>query len=580
MGKIKKALLLLLAIVPPVYINTLFSNRFTIIIILSVIISLVLVYKSTLLQIILTLIILVAIYLYIIIIPFSFYSTWLTQLNESIPSSRITDLIVSVWIISYIYNSLSISISKRYYFFALLFTLIFTLILLNLSSYLFIIPLAIGLYIILNNSSFGFKPLLVITSVIILLLASSYFIAKKSSTNGSTSVNTVSYEVRKFITDKIPSIDILTSIPGNEGLSESKGRPPVLTDSKMFKIWGYPGETYYLRMKIEGDDIFEIDKKDIKKSILRSVKLEVLSDFLPLIPTISGGNFEKTVVPSTPLSRNDTIYISNSNGDNSSVIDSLYSEPGYTNIELLTLAESLKGDSNIDTINNIKSYLHNNYVYSVDTNNRADMIDYFLFTQKEGFCVHFTRSFIKLARINGISVREVSGYNINIKRPENGQYRGFDYITGKNSHMWPEVYLNSKWITFEVTPGYDSVKYVESAIENTPEILKENSLTYSNDSHKLNFYLLYILLIPLVYIVMKIIKGNPVNEIIRKSKKMGVKHPEITGWIEWNLNAFGSMKHSKIFLDYAYKKRALSKDDKAYIRKLKKLLGNNIHNSA
>ena len=85
-----------------------------------------------------------------------------------------------------------------------------------------------------------------------------------------------------------------------------------------------------------------------------------------------------------------------------------------------------------------------------DTVNDAEsFMDYFLFTSKKGYCMHFATAFVVMANEMGIPCRYVQGYN--------AKADGSGNITVRQSsaHAWPEVYFDHVgWVAFEPTPGY------------------------------------------------------------------------------------------------------------------------------
>lgn len=585
MDRIKKILILILAIVPPIIVNNLLDTNFISIIILSIIVSVFLVYRYSLLPLILSIIISLIVYAYIIVIPYSFYSAWFNHLSTSIPSGRITDLIVSIWIFSYVYNSINLlkdktSIIKNLIFSTAIYCILFSKYYLLLS-----IPVLIILFNTINILKFGLKATISIVVIFACALYVSYFMSDKLPINGSKYVNNMSYKIRSFLISNFPDIDIPTAIPGSEGLSESSGKPPILTSSKLFKFWGTPGESYYLRMSIENSDNSEkkVNKEFFQKRNLDSIKLEVLSDFLPLIPTLNGGGYSTTLVASSPLTRNETIYI------NKKISDSTYPEQTFlANAKEATASDSrvkqlslqLKGKDNYETVANIKKFLKENYVYSLETKERSNYLEDFLFKTKEGFCVHFSRSFIILAKLNGIPTREVSGYHVKIKRPENGSYEGFTFVTGKNSHMWAEVYLDNKWQTIEVTPGYQLTEIRQTGLWVKKQESDELSSIRTVEGKKANILILTLITVfitTLTVILLFKIRKYPIKRLVNKASKKGIPHPAKIGWVEWNMLTFGNLNNKDLFIEYSYKNRVLSAKDKTHIKKLCKLVANNFH---
>ncbi len=76
-------------------------------------------------------------------------------------------------------------------------------------------------------------------------------------------------------------------------------------------------------------------------------------------------------------------------------------------------------------------------------------IENFLLVDRQGYCEQFSAAFAVMARILGIPARVAVGFTPGKLRDD-----GFFYITGKNSHAWPEVFLDGYgWVGFEPTPG-------------------------------------------------------------------------------------------------------------------------------
>ncbi len=112
----------------------------------------------------------------------------------------------------------------------------------------------------------------------------------------------------------------------------------------------------------------------------------------------------------------------------------------------LTAAEP----SPYDRAKAIEGYLRT-FPYTLDVprppSNR-DVVDYFLFDLKMGYCDYYATSMVVLARAAGLPARLASGYangtyNLNSKR---------FVITEADAHSWVEVYFpNTGWVPFEPT---------------------------------------------------------------------------------------------------------------------------------
>jgi hypothetical protein len=80
----------------------------------------------------------------------------------------------------------------------------------------------------------------------------------------------------------------------------------------------------------------------------------------------------------------------------------------------------------------------------------ADNIEYFLFTRKSGFCLHFASAAVVMLRSAGVPARLAVGYLPGDPGTTAGQY----IIRDKSYHAWPQVYFpNYGWIDIEATPS-------------------------------------------------------------------------------------------------------------------------------
>lgn len=109
----------------------------------------------------------------------------------------------------------------------------------------------------------------------------------------------------------------------------------------------------------------------------------------------------------------------------------------------------------------IESYLRNNFEYSLKVSKvpeDREFIDYFLFTEKKGYCTYFATTMAIMLRLEGIPSRYVEGY-LTQETEEPGVFE----VRQKNAHAWVEAFIEPVgWMTFEPTPIYP----VESRLEN------------------------------------------------------------------------------------------------------------------
>ena len=139
-------------------------------------------------------------------------------------------------------------------------------------------------------------------------------------------------------------------------------------------------------------------------------------------------------------------------------------------------------DENV--IEQVQLFLRDNYTYTLMpgiTPRNEDFVDYFLYTQKKGYCVYFASAAVLMYRSMGIPARYVGGYAIggedftssekirgsNI-RDWNNQEQALQKIevTDAKAHAWVEVYIDGfGWYPVEVTTS-DS--------EDTPQEEEDN----------------------------------------------------------------------------------------------------------
>jgi len=85
-----------------------------------------------------------------------------------------------------------------------------------------------------------------------------------------------------------------------------------------------------------------------------------------------------------------------------------------------------------------------------DTPPERDVVDYFLFESRRGYCQHFAAAMTILLRELGIPARVVTGFGSGSFDPSIGAYRVYEY----NFHAWVEVkFAGFGWVAFDPTPG-------------------------------------------------------------------------------------------------------------------------------
>lgn len=141
-----------------------------------------------------------------------------------------------------------------------------------------------------------------------------------------------------------------------------------------------------------------------------------------------------------------------------------------------------KADTDYEKVTAIEQYLKENYKYTLTPENvpdDMDLVDYFLFEGKEGYCTYFASAMTILLRTLGIPARYVEGYVLPSIPSENGKY----IVTNKYGHAWVEVYFEGfGWLTFEPTPAYSGLTdYIsESELKETMNYIDISGLTKLN----------------------------------------------------------------------------------------------------
>lgn len=113
-----------------------------------------------------------------------------------------------------------------------------------------------------------------------------------------------------------------------------------------------------------------------------------------------------------------------------------------------------------ETSNFIQQEFENNLVYDYNPGTvpaGKELVEYFLFENKKGFCIHFATTAALMYRICGYPSRYVEGYAIPasaFSRQSDGTYLA--HVTGEMGHAWCEVYdtNTNNWITKEHTLSY------------------------------------------------------------------------------------------------------------------------------
>lgn len=126
--------------------------------------------------------------------------------------------------------------------------------------------------------------------------------------------------------------------------------------------------------------------------------------------------------------------------------------PAYSDRTKALARDLAAGNDNaFDTAVAIQNYLRLNLAYNENISNPPkgkDLVDYFLFESKQGYCTYYASAMAEMLRILGIPSRVVTGFYPAAYDLNAGGYLYRD----RNAHAWVEAYFPSYgWISFEPT---------------------------------------------------------------------------------------------------------------------------------
>lgn len=143
----------------------------------------------------------------------------------------------------------------------------------------------------------------------------------------------------------------------------------------------------------------------------------------------------------------------------------------------------------------IESYLRHSYPYTLDVAEPPidrDVVDYFLFDLKKGYCNYYASAMAVMARAVGLPSRVVTGYASGTFNPATGKYE----IVRSDAHAWVEIYFaDIGWVEFEPTgnrAGFNSeLDEAQSSVNPNPVPATQNR--YDFFAQNKQFFSLWIL---------------------------------------------------------------------------------------
>jgi transglutaminase-like putative cysteine protease len=116
-------------------------------------------------------------------------------------------------------------------------------------------------------------------------------------------------------------------------------------------------------------------------------------------------------------------------------------------------------DNTFDKIQAITDHLRREYPYNFFPPPHpagAEVVDTFLFEDREGVCEQYATALVVLARTLGIPARLVAGYGAGDYNPITGYYE----VRLSHAHSWVEIYFSEYgWVPFDPTPGWNPQPY-------------------------------------------------------------------------------------------------------------------------
>lgn len=195
-------------------------------------------------------------------------------------------------------------------------------------------------------------------------------------------------------------------------------------------------------------------------------------------------------------------------------------------------------------------YHYNKEVY-VPSN--VNVLDWFLFEGKEGYCAHYATALSMMLRCQKIPSRVVEGFLVDYQKRSGLAYS----ISGEKSHVWVEVYLDGfGWIRLEPTVinagnantawYFDTTDVEEAEDDNAGEILEAEE---KEEQQTISWLLLLKLLGVMAILIIIILLGIFVHKriLLRKSDDPDVVFINLLSRLE---KKYGAKKPSETIAEY------------------------------
>ncbi|MBN1618205.1 hypothetical protein JW887_02565 [Candidatus Dojkabacteria bacterium] len=136
---------------------------------------------------------------------------------------------------------------------------------------------------------------------------------------------------------------------------------------------------------------------------------------------------------------------------------------GFDDPEITALAKEITEpyDNKLDKSIAVMQYLQDNYKYTLKPGDPTDLdkdkenierLKYFLFEDKEGYCLHFATAMTAMLRSQDIPARVTVGFAEGTYDYDLNSY----VVASGDAHAWVEVFFDDYgWLTFDPTPASD-----------------------------------------------------------------------------------------------------------------------------
>lgn len=186
--------------------------------------------------------------------------------------------------------------------------------------------------------------------------------------------------------------------------------------------------------------------------------------------------------------------------------EQIQEEYNYIPFEEMPRLTDLCSNTELDNINEITTFIlytlqtHANYSTTPGTvPYNKNTVEYFLFENHKGYCVHFATTAAMMYRLYGIPARYVTGYVVSpndlhlmdgadpsvLKGAADYRYEG--EITDRNAHAWVEIFLKDYgWVPVEVTPTSEGLMYAEYPgydVEEMTSIMQKYGWEFTGTDH-------------------------------------------------------------------------------------------------